>query len=170
MSADIFLASSTSESQWQFATTGANDIGYAGGIDVVGTSIHGITSGFPVVGTLTRDAWHHIDVILDYLSQTFALELDGTTLATDLPFCGSNIGCNGAPVAELGWALFNTFGFGNHSGYIDNFSIATVAAAVPEPASIALLGIALLGLGVTRRRGGRASGCRGRLTERTVSQ
>jgi len=72
LSADIFLASSTNESSWQFATTGANDTGYAGGIDISGTSIAAITSGFPVVGTLTRDTWHHLDVVLDYLTQTFA--------------------------------------------------------------------------------------------------
>ena len=125
LSADIFLASSTNESTWQFATTGANDTGYAGGINVVdGTSIQAITSGFPIVGTLTRDAWHRVDVILDYRSQTFALKLDGSPLATNLPFCGSNSGCSGAPVAEFGWALFNTFGNGSDSGYMDNFSIA----------------------------------------------
>ena len=125
LSADIFLASSTNESTWQFATTGANDTGYAGGINVVdGTSIQAITSGFPIVGTLTRDAWHRVDVILDYRSQTFALKLDGSPLAMNLPFCGSNSGCSGAPVAEFGWALFNTFGNGSDSGYMDNFSIA----------------------------------------------
>jgi uncharacterized repeat protein (TIGR03803 family) len=125
LSADIFLASSTNESIWQFATTGANDTGYAGGINVVGgTSIQAITSGFPIVGTLTRDAWHRVDVVLDYRSQTFALKLDGSPLATNLPFCGSNSGCSGAPVAEFGWALFNTFGNGSDSGYMDNFSIA----------------------------------------------
>jgi hypothetical protein len=153
LSADIFLASSTSQSAWQFATTGANDTGYAGGIDINGTSIAAITSGFPVVGTFTRDAWHHIDVVLDYVSQTFGLDLDGSTLANNLPFCGNNFGpCNGAPVAELGWALFNTFGNGNDTGFMDNFSIATVPAAVPEPASITLIGIAILGLGATLRR------------------
>ena len=152
LSADIFLGSSTNESSWQFATTGANDTGYAGGIDISGTSIAAITSGFPVVGTLTRDTWHHLDVVLDYLTQTFGLDLDGSTLATNLPYCGNNFGpCNGAPVAELGWALFNTFGNGNDSGYMDNFSIATVPAGVPEPASITLLAIALFGLGATRR-------------------
>jgi hypothetical protein len=90
-----------------------------------------ITSGFPVVGTLTRDSWHHFDVVLDYVSQTFTLKLDGSTLATDLPFCGSNSGCTGAPVAEFGWALFNTFGNGNDSGYMDNFSIAEAGATAP---------------------------------------
>jgi len=153
LSADIYLASSTSETSWQFATTGANDTGYAGGIDVNGTSIAAITSGFPVVGTFTRDTWHHIDLVLDYVSQNFALDLDGSTLAANFPFCGNNFGpCNGAPVAELGWTLFNSFGDGNDSGYMDNFSIATVPAAVPELPSLMLLGIALLGLGATRRR------------------
>jgi hypothetical protein len=134
LSADIFLASSSNESAWQFATTGANDTGYAGGIDINGTSIAAITSGFPVVGNFTRDVWHHVDVVLDYRSQTFALKLDGSTLATNLPFCGNNFGpCNGAPVAEFGWALFNTFGNGNDNGYMDNFSIATVVTFAGTP-------------------------------------
>jgi hypothetical protein len=134
LSADIFLASSANESSWQFATTGRKRYRVCGGIDISGTSIVAITSGFPAVGTLTRDTWHHVDVILDYLSQTFALKLDGSTLATNLPFCGNNFGpCNGAHVAEFGWALFNTFGNGNDSGYIDNFSIATVVTFAGTP-------------------------------------
>jgi hypothetical protein len=60
--------------------------------------------------------------------------LDGSTLATNLPFCGNNFGpCNGASVAELGWALFNTFGNGNDFGYMDNFRIATEAAFAGTP-------------------------------------
>src|SRR5215469_10718988 len=70
--------------------TGAHDTGYAGGIDINGASIAAITSGFPIVGTFTRDTWHHVDVVLDYVSQTFALDLDGSTLATNIPFCGNN--------------------------------------------------------------------------------
>ena len=39
-----------------------------------------------------------------------------------------------------------------------NFTATTNVAAVPEPASIAVLGVGLFGMGFLRRRGGRASG------------
>jgi hypothetical protein len=162
LSADIYLASSSTESVWQFGTTGAGGIGFAGGIDVAspssihagGTSIYAITGNYTtIIGTFSRDTWHHVDLILDYATQTYAVELDGSLLAGGLAFCGNNFGtCNGAPVTSLGWALFDSFGGGNDLGAMDNFSIST---PVPEPATMSLLGTSLLALGlVWRRRAG----------------
>lgn len=55
LSADVYIGSSGSESSWQFATTGVGGIGFAGGIDIYGTSIIGITASYPTIGTITRD-------------------------------------------------------------------------------------------------------------------
>lgn len=163
MSADLYLGSSSSLSEWQFATTGAGGIGFAGGIDIGsatsvrggGTTIYAITGNFTtVLGTFSRGTWHHVDIILDYATQTFDVELDGALLGSGLPFCGNNPNatttfCNGAPVTSLGWAFFDSFGGGNDLGAMDNFSIST---PVPEPATMSLLGTSLLPLGLASRR------------------
>ena len=150
LSADIYIASSSRESEWQFATTGAGGIGFAGGIDINGTSINAISDSYPVIGSITRDAWHHVDVILNYANQTYTVELDGSTVAANLAFCGNNFGvCNGAPVTSMGWDLFDSFGGANDLGAMDNFSIAI---PTPEPATITLLGAGVLGLGLLRCR------------------
>src|SRR5271155_733916 len=51
-SAEIYLASSSTQSGWQFAATGANLTGFAGGIDIdADNTIHAITGLDPVIGT-----------------------------------------------------------------------------------------------------------------------
>ena len=56
-----------------------------------------------VIGTLKRDTWHHVDQVVNYSLQTYAVKLDGTTLASGLAFCGNNSGtCNGAMVTAMG--------------------------------------------------------------------
>jgi hypothetical protein len=152
MSADIYLGSSSGQSAWQFGSTGASGIGFAGGIDVHSdNSIVAITGNYTtVLGTWTRDAWHHVDLVLNYPRQTYSVILDGTTLGSGLAFCGNNSGaCNGAPVTEMGWDLFDTFGGGDDFGAMDNFSIS----AVPEPSSLVLIAGGLVGgLAVLRRK------------------
>ena len=97
LSADILLTSGSQERAWQFSAIGAGLVGFTGGIDVdVGGNIRAITNGFGVIGSFSRDTVHHIDILLDYLTNTYEVELDGTSLATGLAFCGDNGPCNGA--------------------------------------------------------------------------
>lgn len=146
LSSEVYLASSSTETGWQLATTGAGGFGFAGGVDIYSTSnllvskieaISGSGGGFPVIGTFLRNQWNLVDVSLNYTTQTFSVALNGSTLASNLAFCGNNSGpCNGAPVGNVNAdALFDTFGGtpgSNDSGFIDNFS-DTTATATPEP-------------------------------------
>jgi hypothetical protein len=109
LSADIAIFTSTSQTEWQFAGTGPGLVGYIGGIDVLpNNQIQAITAGFPVVGIFPRatafnaSVWHHIDLLFNITTQTYSLSLDGSLLGSNLPFCGSNVGCSGASVAAYG--------------------------------------------------------------------
>ena len=155
-SAEIFLKSSTNETSWQYATLGPGFVNFAGGIDIdLGTgAIHAITQGFPVIGSFTRDGFHKVDLILDYATQTYDVDLDGVTLASNIPFCGSGSGCTGSPpptISSYGDGFFDSFGGitgQNDIGFIDNYSVS----AVPEPSSMVLLGGSLITLVLLRRR------------------
>ena len=156
-SADIWLSSSSTETKYQFAATGPFLVGFAGGIDILPTdpvnnTIQAISGSFPVIGTFARDRWNHVDMTLNYATQTFAVALNGTTLASGLAFCGSNNGCTGAVVANYADGVFDAFHTPNVNdiGFLDNYSVTSLD--VPEPASILVLGIGLAGLCVGRRR------------------
>lgn len=150
LTAGIYVGSSSSESSWQFGTTGSNGIGFAGGIDIEdGTDVVAITGSYPVIGSITRDTWHTVSLTLNYATQTYSVSVDGSVLASGLSFCGNNFGtCNGAPVTSMGWDIFDSFGGGNDLGAMDNF----VIASVPEPATWAMMLIGFAGLGFARYR------------------
>ena len=151
LSAYIYLGSSSTQSSWQFAGLGSGLFPFIGGIDTNPSTsdIALITAGFPVVGTLSRDTWHNVYFVFDLTKQQYNFWLDGTQLGTNVPFCGDNGPCLGEHVSSYGTGFFDTFGGGNDSGYMDNYSVSSV----PEPGSIALLGSGILGLaGVWKRR------------------
>lgn len=164
LSADVAIFTASTQGGWQFAATGTSLTGYLGGIDILAdNSIEAITAGFPVIGTFPRatafdsTAWNHIDLLFDIPAQTYNIALNGTTLASNLPFCTDNGPCTAGTFLTYGDGFFNTFGAGtlgitgtpNDSGYMDNYS---VAAVTPEPASTLLLAIGLAGLAIRRRR------------------
>jgi hypothetical protein len=161
LSADIAIFTSSNQTSWQFAATGPGLIGFLGGIDIGfaggGSSIQAITAGFPVIGSgfsrataFDATAWHHIDLLFDIATQTYNITLDGSTLDSNVPFCGSNSGCTGAAVPLYSDGFFDSFGTGNDSGYMDNYQVALVNP-VPEPSSVFLL-VTVLGIGVGLRR------------------
>jgi len=153
LQADLFLAGSTTQSSWQFAGLGSGLAPFIGGIDTDPSTndIKLITAGFPVVGTFSRDVWHHVDFVFNFTTQTYSFSFDGTQLAMNVPFCGDNGPCNGGLVGSYGDGLFDTFGGGNDFGYMDNFSLGTLQA-VPEPGTLALLASGLMGVAAAVRR------------------
>lgn len=157
LSGDIMLTTAAGAAQWQFAAIGPGLVGFAGGIDITSAgNILAISGAFPVIGSFSSNVWHHVDIILDYPTQTFDVKLDGLTLASEMAFCGSNGACTGAPVPIFGVGIFDSFGGATSfaPGYLDNFSIATVPTGVPEPAAWSLLigGFAMAGGALRRRR------------------
>ncbi|MFO0908913.1 MAG: PEP-CTERM sorting domain-containing protein [Isosphaeraceae bacterium] len=94
----------------------------------------------------TLDAWHHWEFRLDFVGQKFDFLLDGTTVASSLPF--------GASSTSAGFVTFQYALPGDDHRYIDNLSISV--APVPEPSTL-MLGfvVGAFGLGTVawRRRG-----------------
>jgi hypothetical protein len=159
LSADLYIFSSTTESGWQFAGTGSGLAPFIGGIDLsstgsLGTSdtIHGITAGFPVLGTFNLNTWNHLDFLYNFTTQTYTISLNGTVIGSNLAFCGDNGPCtSGIPIPETQFAsFFDVFASitSNDLGVIDNLSLSSV----PEPATYALTGLALLAGAIVLRR------------------
>lgn len=164
ISADVYIFSSSTQSEWQFAGTGPSLTGYTGGFDILPDGTIDLTTpGFTSAGTWTYNTWNLVDLLLNFNTQTFNLSVNGTLLAGNVPFCGSNSGCTGANVPSFGdffFDAFPTFGssptgapanLSNDLGVIDNL---TISSPVPEPRLVMLLAAGLVALVALRARRG----------------
>jgi hypothetical protein len=154
LNAELEIVSTETENTWQFAGLGAGLIPYIGGINIVPTgpatdTIYSITAASTAIGTFTRQvgvvnsAWHDVDLLFNFSTQTYNITLDGTLLAANVPFCGGNATCTGAFVSEATFpSFFDVFADigGNDFAYMDNLSVSSV----PEPATYGLTGAALV--------------------------
>ena len=137
LSADLYIASSSNPSKWQFGGLGATLTPFLGGMDVYpdGT-IHTISTGYPMVGTWTYNTWNHVDLRFDVTHQTYSLLINGSLIAGNIADCGDNSTCTGGQTSNYGAGIFDTFGTeaNNDIGYMDNFSVTIV----PEASSVTL--------------------------------
>lgn len=161
LSAELYIASSSTESNWQFAATSPGFAQFIGGIDLVPDAsmpavddIEIISGTDPVVGTFDLNQWNLVDFVFNMTTQTYTFSLNGTTIASGVAFCGGTSGCNGATISSYGDSIFDVIdvaGGDNDSGFMDNFSLSDVSSA-PEPGSLVLLGIGLMLIPAARRR------------------
>jgi hypothetical protein len=158
VSADLAIFTSSTQTDWQFGALGPGLSGFLGGINILSDdSIEALTAGNPIIGTFSRatgfnsSAWVNVNLLFDLATQTYDISVGGTLLDSDVPFCGSNGACTGATLSTYANGLFDTFGGGNDSGYMDNYSVTLVTpTATPEP-SMALPMVLLLGMGLALR-------------------
>lgn len=164
LSAELAIFTASTQGEWQFAALGSGLVGFLGGIDVYpDNTIAAITAGYPIIGTFPRattfdaSAWHNVNLLFDIPAQTYNISIDGTTLASNVPFCSDNSACTSGTFLNYGNGFFDTFGASspgitgtpNDSGYLDNYSVSSVA---PEPSTVPLLLCGLAGLALARRR------------------
>ena len=152
LSADIFLASSSTQNEWQFAGLGPGLTPFIGGIDVFADNhMELLTAGFTPVGIFSRDVWNHVDFLFNLATQKYDFSLNGSIVATGVAFCGDNGACLGGPVSSYGTSFFDVFATlnSNDLGAIDNLNLS--ANSVPEPGTILLIASGLA-LAVTRSR------------------
>lgn len=94
---------------------------------------------------ITYDAWYHIGIQVDQQSKEILfVNYDGTWLAEDDTPDGAK---------QMTRMVFRSYGYeAGRRLWIDNLSITDGSTPIPEPATLSLLALAGLALGLRRRR------------------
>ncbi len=103
------------------------------------------TAGAPATflasnATYAANQWVNFEILLNFATQSYDLNIDGISIATNLPFVGA-----GASLADADFQV-STAATANDVGYLDNYIVETI----PTPGALALLGLG--GLAARRRR------------------
>lgn len=103
-------------------------------------------------GTLVPfSTWQHFGLQLDYDTSTYQIFYNGNQVVSEGFVDGPILGFSDAPIATLaGSGAPGDLG-ATGTAYVDNYIINVTNAPLPEPASIAIFGIAALGM-LRRRR------------------
>lgn len=156
LSAGLYIASSSNQSEWQFAGLGPGLAPFLGGIDILSNgTIDATTKGGPAVGTWTYNQWNNVDLRFNIPSQTFSVFINGSLIASNLPDCGDDGPCTGGTFSNYTNGFFDAFpaALANDIGYMDNYSVTTSPAGVPDSGSSwILLGVAMCFLMLMRSR------------------
>ncbi|HEY3900748.1 MAG TPA: serine/threonine-protein kinase [Chthoniobacter sp.] len=123
VAADVYLSSSSKQSDWAFAVSDpeGGDNTDAGFNIYFSRSLQMASPGWPQnMTTFPRDRWVYVELRVDINAQTYEVLFDGLTVAAKMPFV--------TKTPRIRMFHFGTFGGGNDRGYLDNFSFVPNAA------------------------------------------
>ena len=112
----------------------------------------GSTGAIIETGTLVPfGQYNHFALQLDYTTDTYQAYVNGVQVASEGFVDDPILGFSDAPIAALAITQ-DTVATAAGTAYFDNYVIRTSAVAVPEPGSMMVLGLAVVGLVARRRR------------------
>ena len=100
---------------------------------------------------VTFGQFHHFTLQLDYLTKTYQAYVGGVEVANEGFVDDPILGFSDAPIAALALTE-DSVATAAGTAYFDNYVIRTSAVAVPEPGSMMVLGLAVVGLVARYRR------------------